>query len=237
MSLAQPQAMQSIVNMDFLRSGAEFSPPTARKAMKAMPQPRKSRNARLEEFYNATRAVHEVHEVKSATDIEAAASMDAWDGLSSHNAPSTAPSIVNLDFLRSGHEFNSDGNPMGREGVTGSTPSPRTSKNSRLESFYSATLKAFEGGAESADNDDTGHHLDCWDGMPCARVSGQHMDIDTPSTADSVVNMDFLRSGAEFKATPSDGMHVDVPAAGEWTPRTRNSRLDDFYARTLAAHQ
>lgn len=238
MSVVQPKEMQSIVNMDFLRSGAEFSPTQTRKRMNDGTGARKSRNARLEEFYNSTLAAA-TNDMKSKTDTSAAASLDAWDGLSMHTNMESALSIVNLDFLRSGNEFKSNGNDMSDNDDFATAEERRMSRNAKLESFYNATLAAAANtrthGSSGADM------LDCWDGMPCATTThtSAHtdamMDVDTPTTADSVVNMDFLRSGLEFKPTPDDGMHAHDMR--EYTLRTRNTRLDDFYARTLAVHQ
>lgn len=227
MSIKTPHQMQSIVNMDFLRSGAEFSPPVSRKILNKLEPKRKSKHERLEDFYKATLSAHQPVDMKSETDSSAAVSMDAWDGLSmSKSVGDSVPSILNVNFLRSGNEFTSNGRAMPE--CQDDTPREFLSRSARLERFYDSTLQVHQ---VSSPHNDNNNCLDCWDGMS----SSVAVDVGTKETADSVVNMDFLRSGAEFTGISDGGL--DVSEHREFIPRSRNSRLDSFYARTLAVHQ
>jgi hypothetical protein len=220
---------QSILNMDFLRSGSEFSPEPVRKnmlAMKASSTNFKGRHARLEEFYNSTLKQHAgKHKVGSLTtskvDQAAAETMDMWDGLSTHSQESrSVPSVINLDFLRSGQEF------IKSQNVNSDHESRvPTNRNKRLDNFYSKTLEAFK----DTHGSDSSEHLDCWDGLSSKNVV--RMDEKPPS----VINMDFLRSGGEFTAPVGPMSHLK-----DFETRQRSgshSRLEQFYARTLAVHQ
>eukprot|EP00041_Stephanoeca_diplocostata_P007914 m.113624 g.113624 ORF g.113624 m.113624 type:complete len:250 (-) comp17091_c0_seq1:93-842(-) len=247
MSVSTPQQAPSIVNLDYLRSGSEFSPETRRKKMVAAAQARgedsrKHRNTRLEEFYKSTLRPHitsscgknefEGCSVRSQTDCAAAKDLDAWDGFSmtsNSGADEARNSIVNLDFLRSGKEFVDSQD-------TNSINPPIRNRNARLDEFYKRTLDVHQGAsAASADNgqkasDDFGGDLDCWDGMPSPTM----VDTSDATQPTSVVNMQFLRSGAEF-ADPAAVKAVE----SESRPRTgsKNARLEAFHQRTLAAFE
>ena len=101
---------------------------------------------------------------------------------------------LNVDFLRSGAEFKPSPTFERRTMGTSDTaaPSPRSSRNARLAEFHAKTLNAFK----TSD-------LDAWDGLAttapaptitaASNTSGQH------GAGPAVLNVDFLRSGAEFK--------------------------------------
>lgn len=134
----------SIVNLDFLRSGKEFTD-NVKLAMNDVPltppRERKSRNERLEEFYNAM--------LKPHTSDEAKESMDCWDGMSSTSSnvgrrgEVAAPSVINMDFLRSGAEFNRAPYTNGST-MHGPASNVLSSRNARLEKFYAKTLAAHQ---------------------------------------------------------------------------------------------
>lgn len=171
--------------------------------------------------------------VRSKTDCAAAQDLDAWDGFSmtrSSGADETAgSSIINLDFLRSGKEF------VNSQNVEVANPILRN-RNARLDDFYKRTLNVHQsasadmdsGAAESMDMTSTEHDdLDCWDGMPGPMVVNTS-DAVQPT---SVVNLQFLRSGAEFVNQASDQKGESTrPRAG-----SKNARLEAFHQRTLAA--
>mmetsp|Transcript_22052 Transcript_22052/g.66157 ORF Transcript_22052/g.66157 Transcript_22052/m.66157 type:complete len:268 (-) Transcript_22052:123-926(-) len=133
---------------------------------------------------------------------------------------SPAPLVLNVDFLRSGAEIRDAKavNPDTKRGVS----SPPRTRNRRLDDFYNKTLEAFK----PAD-------LDAWDGLPTARRAAVAPTASTPGAGPAVINVDFLRSGAEFKTYST----IDRPVTDAMpSPRSsRNARLEEFHRRSLEA--
>jgi len=128
-------------------------------------------------------------------------------------AQETPTGVVNLDFLRSGGEFAN--NDALRASLAPPSDRPRShSMNERLNKFYNQTLSAVEAALQTD------------------QVS---RDFKVAHTAPpSLVNLDFLCSGAEF--SPSQPM--PAPALASQPPRSPQpsaSRLESFHARTAAA--
>jgi len=182
----------SVVNVDFLRSGAEFKPsPTLERKGSVVPSPNTSRNKRLEEFYNRT--------------LEAA---------SNSPAPKEDVPVLNLDFLRSGAEFKPSPTTT-RKGET-AVPSPKTSRNARLEAFHKASLSAASEPVAVAD-------LDAWDGMPI-------------STVPTVVNLDYLRTFAYKETHARDADQTTPTKIPDGPTKSKNKRLAEFYATSMKVH-
>lgn len=207
----------TMVNLDFLRSGAEFKqtstamPPTTTATTTAiwndtMPSPRTTRNERLAKFYRESLA---------------AAHAKADFGEMDTPAAVVVPSVVNVDFLRSGAEFNVSNVSMPKQSVGSDTRG--TLRSRRLDAFHDKTLAAFKSG----------------DTLP----SDRSQDSTATRTVESIVNVDFLRSGAEFNK-PLTEMPVATTVSNTNTNTsvptlrtTRNERLARFHSLSLAAAQ
>eukprot|EP00035_Acanthoeca_spectabilis_P011181 m.196713 g.196713 ORF g.196713 m.196713 type:complete len:352 (+) comp15257_c0_seq3:2490-3545(+) len=191
------------INVDFLRSGAEFkpSPTMTRKGQTgetAAPSPRTTRHNRLEEFHQRSLRAATAH---TAT------------------APTSQDLVLNLDFLRSGAEFKPSPT-MSRKGET-AVPSPRSTRNARLEAFHKATLEA----AKIRANQQMLADLDAWDGMPMA------------APANTIVNLDYLRTNAFKDTHPTDAPNDATNGNQDARPaRSRHQRLEDFYMSSIRVH-
>lgn len=122
------------------------------------------------------------------------------------NAPST---ILNINFLKSGGEFVSNNRcDLVDRPASAARASPKTTSQ-RLNDFYRATLSAVETSIDF--------------------VSRDFKVVQEPPT--TVVNLDFLRSGGEFKDS------LTMPATERVRSHSMNERLNKFYDSTLAAVQ
>lgn len=227
-------APASIVNMAFLRSGKEFegvplgslffspSPSASSASSGSSAGPKASRNARLESFYSRTQAsaVYTPPAARRAMPPRPPASATTVQ---------SPPTMVNLQFLRSGKEFfqaASADRSVEQARVTAvdaawRAPGPKLSKHARERAFYAATLKAAAAPAAKA--------------PPTPTISPS-----LPGTVPTVVNLKFLQSGKEFFKLPaSPTLLGGAPANGLPTgpKKSRNARLEEFYgqAQTQAA--
>eukprot|EP00037_Helgoeca_nana_P006523 m.60050 g.60050 ORF g.60050 m.60050 type:complete len:337 (-) comp17402_c0_seq1:115-1125(-) len=249
------------LNLDFLRSGAEFkvaAPSQPEAKPEEMPR---SRNQRLEEFANKTLKAFEPSD------------LDAWDGLpcTRRAAPANhgdGPAVLNLDFLRSGAEFKPVHTVKRR---TSTDASKRTTRNTRLEDFACKTLVAAQTRApkpSTAATDTPVLNVDflrsggefksspsttraaTTAGAPSPRSThnarlekfhrktldaAQAPPRTTATTTTPVLNVAFLRSGAEFKASPPSTRRSTATTATPAPRSTHNARLEDFYRATLKA--
>eukprot|EP00051_Salpingoeca_urceolata_P026467 m.477411 g.477411 ORF g.477411 m.477411 type:complete len:356 (-) comp20837_c1_seq1:197-1264(-) len=160
------------------------------------------------------------------------------DNASATELSSSPPSIVNLPFLRTGLEFKPDA-PLSDTKVH---PEDLPTHHERLEHFFVSTLTA---AAKAA-----GARVPGSEGMPTPeqirKIRHDHLaskqsddapksETSTRSDAKSVVNVDFLRTGLEFKPAPLKH-ETKTGEVGEDEPKlTKHERLEQFYKATLAA--
>ncbi len=147
----------------------------------------------------------------------------------SSNQPRSAspPSIVNVGFLCSGGEFSSALNQPSRD---------VSSHNQRLNDFHGKTLSA--GSLQAffisslltctltADSHSRlrPHSLRVLTSVQTALSHGFRPSLPSPSPT-TIVNLAFLRSGAEFQSMPAAGSNFEFA----------QSRLARFYEKTAAA--
>jgi len=194
---------KTIVNTQFLCSGNEFvssssfQPPQRERTS--------SMNERLQRFYDETQSA-----MKRAVQYDAVTS-------DFKVAKCNAPSIVNVDFLRSGREFSPVPSADNQEQRTRAH-----SMNERLQQFYETTQAAVAKAVEQES------------------VSSDFKVAKCPTT--TIVNVDFLRSGAEFSPSSTRRL-LDAPRTPSPTTSPTSlqhvssspARLERYHARTAAA--
>lgn len=215
---------EQVLNVDFLRSGAQFAaapvappnvaflrPASSRligRGSRATDRPSGTASGATVVPRVATRERHHELCVKKAI-AEAAANRvapvqprtavpaDCIDGIG-----------INVGFLRSGRQFVADGAGLARCGRAAPMTRPKIRKNERLEMFYRSGLQP-----ASAE--------------PAAERSLARRN----SASGTGVNVAFLRSGKQF-VVRGDGAArpSERPAA-----LSANARLNEFYLRTVAA--
>jgi septum formation inhibitor MinC len=253
------------VNLDFLKSGGEFKPKPlpiqARflsKAPGTPPHMRRSRAQKLEDFYQQTQEAVKAAGCAARAPFKPCATVTASTADHTGTNGST-PTMVNLDFLRSGLEFMRQGNATAsREPESNPTTatdvsidaasvdsrSARKSRHRRLADFYKATLSAAAEAKAELRSTET---------ADAAKRRAQ-ANVATPT----MVNLKFLRSGLEFVRTGTTTVWAFSHEQGAFVPtkvakgsaagskkatgeakrgaaRSRYSRLEDFYKATLAA--
>lgn len=147
-----PSAMQSeeaaaAINLDFLRSGQEFQPPTANspevKRYDGFQRSGKSRNARLSKFHDAMLSAYANaklgnHDVECSKENRTLGAKEG--GSASLRRQSSGPiTPVNLEFLRSGQEFNDTNSVV--EPARRFDHFERKGRHARLEQFYNRMLQ------------------------------------------------------------------------------------------------
>merc|ERR1712166_9329 len=211
------EGVPTMVNLRFLTSGKEFealqvsSPPSSSFSGAKM-----SRNARLEAFYKATQAnaVKTPRAVRRTTVV------------------SPPPTMVNMQFLRSGKEFFSvarQDRSVEKAKVSAAkaqwkNPGPKTSRYARQLAFYKSTQAA------------------------AAPVMTKTTVVRTPlihtppisSLQETIVNLKFLRSGKEFASRGPSKQKAVFAARPSGFPdfgpkKSRNARLEEFYTRSAPA--
>lgn len=230
-------AVPTLVNMQFLRSGKEFesvpsspssssSSSTTAMLNAAEGGAKMSHNARLEAFFKHTSASAVYTPPSARRRVQPAAPTAAPTLIS-------PPTMVNLTFLRSGKEFFQTAHAdrqlkMAKTAAADAqwrAPGPKMSRYARKLAFYKSTLKAA--------------------GIPTIKADAPSTPTMSPSlsgTVPTMVNLQFLRSGKEFfkqqaSPTSSPTLAGSVPSPNFPTgpKKSRNARLEEFYTRTAGS--
>lgn len=209
------------INIDLLRSGHQFvdSPESKHQVIAGLP----SLHSRRRDFYNRTLSAHKIGSLSNADTpqdknhpqapiLQSRLADTKANEAKEETADTTGNLIsINLDFIRSGLEFSMD---------NASSPEARrwdrfhsTSKHSRLEKFHNDMLKAFS-----------------------RSPAKKNSSASKPNVNLHGINLDFMRSGNEFK-----GPTASSPEAKRWDRfrshnRSKYSRLESFHSKTLSAY-
>lgn len=198
-----------IVNTDFLRSGKEFLNIASENSTRYVHE-FKGRHARLEEFHTS---MLQAYSDQPASPVGPA-------------ADASVDPPINLDFLRSGREF---------EAPTATTPESKRytnfrrkkemSRNEKLVDFHNAMLQAYAAAKSNTTSNPSSN----------SNRSHQNDDMNANRSDDPItVNLDFLRSGSEFHEPISTS--PQVRRYNGFQTRGRHTRLEQFHDRMLQQH-
>jgi len=248
----------TMVNLDLLKSGgsSKLEPTTTRARFLATNGPgtpphlrksasnaRKSKNQKLEEFYQQTlKAVETAASSRkkvglaaaptSATSVPVAATATvskAQRMMMQTKSNASTPTMINLSFLRSSLQFKrqTGANAATRtaaaiKGEAGSRSSGK-SRHGRLEDFYAATLSAAAEGKAALKAAET--------------ASEANRRTQSNAATPTMLNLEFLRSGLEFVRTGTTTVWAFSRAHGAFVPTKVKVSSANADAAAAAAKQ
>jgi len=248
-------AVSTLVNLSFLTSGKEFealpSPPPSSSRFSDDASvigggggAKMTRNARLEAFYKVTSAAamltpHTARRTATAQAVGAARAV-----------MSPPPTMVNLSFLRSGKEFfavaQRDRSVQKAKAAAAlaqwKNPGPKVSRYARRRAFYLSTQQA---AAAPLAATQIAKAAAAAAAVASAAPATPPISPSLPGSVPLIVNLQFLRSGKEFgvASTGSSSKRGSERGSGggrgnalpHGPKKSRNARLEEFYARSAAA--
>ena len=246
-------AVSTLVNLSFLTSGKEFEalPPASASRFSDDASvigggggAKMTRNARLEAFYKVTSAA------AMLTPPTARRTATAQAVGAARAVMSPPPTMVNLSFLRSGKEFfavaQRDRSVQKAKAAAAlaqwKNPGPKVSRYARRRAFYLSTQQA---AAAPLAATQIAKAAAAAAAVASAAPATPPISPSLPGSVPLIVNLQFLRSGKEFgvASTGSSSKRGSERGSGggrgnalpHGPKKSRNARLEEFYARSAAA--